>query len=392
MNVTLASFLSIDDKNAFSGIPHYMAQALKASSDNFTFIKIPSIDDKVIRRNDINNDEKKFELIKAGNFLSEKLKKMSTDVVICIGSAMIPYLETDKPIVLWHDSTWFSLEQMDFEQFLIEYPLLAELDQLALDKSTLVVCASDWLREQTLACYKISPEKMYVIPFGANLDFTLAEKEAEYIVERNPGICTLTFVGIEWIRKGLPLAVDLKNRLNAAGLKTFLNVIGCEIRPPSFRNRLSHFIHNRSYSELEQFSINYPKEKNINRVGFLDKENPVEYQRYVDILRNSHFLIHPTSFECYGLVLAEANAYGVPALATNRYGPKTIIRNGVNGYLFNLDEFVEHATTLIQELFQDYDTYQKLAKSSYCEYQERLNWTVGVRKLNELMTHRIFSQ
>ena len=87
--------------------------------------------------------------------------------------------------------------------------------------------------------------------------------------------------------------------------------------------------------------------------------------------------------------MADANAYGVPVISINHYGPKTIVRDGVNGFLFEKSNFIQQGFLTIQKLTNNYDSYLELAHTSYQEYVDRLNWNVSVRKLKKLILDNI---
>jgi glycosyltransferase involved in cell wall biosynthesis len=93
-----------------------------------------------------------------------------------------------------------------------------------------------------------------------------------------------------------------------------------------------------------------------------------------DLLAGSHFLVLPTRAETYGLVLCEANAYGVPCLTTSVGGVPTVVRNGVNGTLFDVDAPVDAYVSEVIRLFDDLDSYRQRAYSAHEEYRRRLNW------------------
>lgn len=385
MKISFVSGWPVNSTQFFSGIPYYMAKAFRALPEFDETIEVPQGNIDLKRKG--TTRENITEIVKAGDYLSQSLKKSKTDVVICLGSHMIPYLETDKPIILWHDSNWFGLMNMDFHQFTTHNPILFELDKLTLEKCKLVIFAADWLRDLTLANYDIASEKIHVVPFGANLEDLPEVKREDLLANRDPNHCQLTFIGKEWARKGLPIAVNLNRELNHQGLKTTLNVIGNTIIPynPSLRRKLATFFGLRKYSEIELFRMKYQEDLNVKKYGFLDKADPTQYLEFEKVVRRSHFLIHPARFECYGIVMAEANARSVPVLATNKYGPKTIVRDGVNGFLFDQTDFVRSAATTVLSLMNDYPKYLDLAAKSYHEYKERLNWTVAVNKVVDLI-------
>ena len=367
--------------SAFSGIPYFMSRAVRNAAETFEYIQVPSYDFEKVRTG---KEAGRTELIKIGNFLSNRLKESPCNLVVCQGSSMVPYLETDTRVVLWHDSLWLSLLQMNFDQFKQQYPLLYEWDQLTLEKCDLVVFAADWVRDQALTHYGVDAKKVHVIPFGANLDPVSKKTVKTYIDQRDFTRCHLTFLGIDWFRKGLPLAHQVVTKLNKRGLISQLTVIGCEVPRVSMRRKIKHYIKYQPLEEQEYFQLQFHRDPTIRKLGFLSKSDTAHYKLLQDTLQNTHFLLHPANFECFGIALAEANAFGIPVFATNNHGPKTIIRNGFNGYVFDQNEYIEATVEYIQNLMKNVDDYKSLALNAFLEYQNRFNWPSNFKTLTDL--------
>ncbi len=119
----------------------------------------------------------------------------------------------------------------------------------------------------------------------------------------------------------------------------------------------------------------------------MDKRDSSQHNLLCQTLIKTHFLLHPAIFEPFGIVLPEANTFGVPVITSNNHGPRTSIRNGINGYLFSYNDYVKHATNIIENIMGDFEAYRSLALNSYNEYQNRLNWNVGVKRLLELIVN-----
>lgn len=384
MKITFVSSSSVDQISAWSGTPYHMFRELKKTFPDINNIKIQPPSKKITGFNELSHVEKVKEY---GNFISKKIMRDDSDVVLCLGHHLVPYLQIAKPIIIWHDSSWFSSSRLDAAQFKYQYPILYEQDINAFEKSALIIFAADWVKNQVEEFYGISPNKMMVIPFGANID-PVYEPQNSYLV-RKPEPCQLTFIALNWELKGLNLAYYLNKELNDSGVETILNVIGCNISLPPLRKRIANDLRIGPYSPKNRFLYDFFYDKKVNKIGFLDKNNPVEKKKLYEILSKSHFLIHPAKFECYGLVLAEANAFGVPAIAINHYGPKSIIKQGKNGYVFDEPFFGIEASHSIRELILNYEKYLRLSQSTYNEYLERLNWPVSIKKLKDTLV-RIF--
>ena len=110
------------------------------------------------------------------------------------------------------------------------------------------------------------------------------------------------------------------------------------------------------------------------------------------LLGESHFLCLPSRADCTPVVLCEAGAYGLPSVSTRTGGIGSVLRHGTNGYLFDLDGFVEQAAESIAGCMADYDElYLPLAMASRLEYRTRLNWTTSAKAVVEHLS-RVVSE
>ncbi|HMQ05578.1 MAG TPA: glycosyltransferase [Pyrinomonadaceae bacterium] len=65
---------------------------------------------------------------------------------------------------------------------------------------------------------------------------------------------------------------------------------------------------------------------------------------------NMDLFIFPSDTDAFGNVVQEATASGVPAIVTDRGGPKFIIRHGESGYVANnFDEFISYSIELVRD-------------------------------------------
>ena len=122
----------------------------------------------------------------------------------------------------------------------------------------------------------------------------------------------------------------------------------------------------------------------VKSAGFIDKKSALGRKRFDDLLGGSHLLILPARAEAFGVVLCEAASFGVPVLATRVGGIPTIVRQGVNGLLFAPDD-ADAIAAAVRELVADRAQYENLARSSFEEYESRLNWGVAGRAVKQLL-------
>ena len=112
----------------------------------------------------------------------------------------------------------------------------------------------------------------------------------------------------------------------------------------------------------------------VRPLGFISKATEAGRKRLARLFSDAHFFLLPTQVECFGIVFCEANAFGVPALAPRTGGVPTIVRDDINGRLFDLREPPSAWADYVMRYFDDFEAYIRFARSSYAEYRTRLNW------------------
>ena len=289
--------------------------------------------------------------------------KHDTDVIFSPGSVATAFLETNKPKVIYSDATFASL--LNFYVFNYCRDTIKKghyLEQKALDSSSLAIFSSDYAAQSAIQDYNTPPEKVKVVPFGANVRHNFSLKEIRMIInKRSATECHLLFLGVCWKRKGGDLAVRIAEKMNQTGIKTVLNVVGIKDIP---LNPLPDFVKNH---------------------GFISKSTTGGERKLINLMAESHFLLLPTRAEAYGLVFCEANSMGLPAISTKVGGIPTIIRNEVNGRIFDYSDKEEPYAKYLTEVFTDKRRYNELALSSFNEFCSRLNWNVAGKVISKLL-------
>jgi glycosyltransferase involved in cell wall biosynthesis len=364
--------------NEWSGTGYYIAQSLKNQNicveylgpleDSFAlqaFRHLKSRFYKHIFNKNYQKDADSLTLKSYARQVANKLVGKNLDIVFSATVNPISYLECDQPIAFWADGTFANIQ--DF------YPLYSNLpeavvedwhrmEQLALERSQLAIYSSDWAAKSAIQDYGADPAKVHVVPFGANIDNVLAFEDIKDAIESRPtDKCKLVFISVDWVRKGGNIAYQVAEKLNQVGLKTELTVVGCQ---PTVDEPLPDF---------------------VNALGFISKSTREGKVRIQRLILESHFLILPTLADCTPIVFCEANSLGVPCLSTTVGGVPTMIRNGVNGQLFDKDANTSEYADYIANLFSDYSTYKNLALSAFHEYESRLNWRVAGQTVKGLL-------
>jgi glycosyltransferase involved in cell wall biosynthesis len=286
------------------------------------------------------------------------------DAVVTPGTVQAAFLNIKVPLITYHDTTFTALINHNSHFKNISKRSKNHgviIESAAFKKADACVFSSQWAANSAIRDYNVNPEKVYVVPFGANLQHPPSlEKVEKDIISRDNSSIKLLFIGVEWKRKGGQVAVEVTRCLNNLGIPAHLTIIG-----------------------LSQ-EIDLTNNKYVTVKGFLSKASGGEEQ-ILNELAESHFLIVPSTAECYGLVYAEASACGVPAIARDVDGVPTPVKNGRNGRRFGLNASPSEIADWIASTFKDINGYRRLALSSRQEYDQRLNWNVAGASLEQII-------
>jgi len=375
MKVAYASTYDARNIHRWSGLGFYIADTLKNQGFDLEFIgplvapPAPGLVAKKyfyrLLRKRYHADRVPAMLRAYARQVAEKTDASGAKMVFSPGTIPIAHLECSCPIAFWTDSTFAGMLNYypEFSNFCKETIRQAnDMEQQALDRSSLAIYTSDWAAQSALSAYKVDASKVHIVPFGANIECDRTIKDIERLLSARPvDCCKLLFLGVEWERKGGDLALGVARELNRQGLKTILTIVGCD--PPASQ----------------------PLPDYARVVGFLSKRIEEDRRRLQALIAESHFLIVPSRAEAYGLVFCEANSYGVPCLSAATGGITTIIREGINGYLARHEQAVARFVKIVTALMADRRAYRDLALSSFNEYTTRLNWRTAGEIVAKLM-------
>jgi glycosyltransferase involved in cell wall biosynthesis len=372
--MAFTSTYDTSDLGAWSGTIFHMLAALSESGfevdvvdkliDPYSLVfKAKRLIKNIVLKKNYLRDREPLTLKCYARQVEGRLSTMKPDIVFSPGTKPIAYLRTSKPIIFWTDAT--------FDGMINFYPEFTNLcdetirngrrmEQAALSNSRLAIYSSEWAAQTAIRYYNVDSRKIKVVPFGANLARSpSADEVREAIASRGSGVCKLLFVGIDWYRKGGDKALAVASILNQQKLDAELHVVGCE--PPQ------------------------PLPAFVKTHGFLSKSNREQNERILRLYETSDFLVLPSKAESFGIVIAEANAFGLPALTTDVGGMRTAVRDGKNGWAFDRRCFVEQCAEYILQTISSTERYHQLCASSFREYSERLNWRSAVQSVRNLI-------
>lgn len=379
--VTTYDSTKLTGSDEWSGTGYYIAQSLKSQAIDLDYVG-PLEDPtyvKAVRKFKRyyyelwhgKNYQKNSDPQTLKNYARQVRQKLSPQDKIVFSATIDPiaYLNCDLPIVFWADATFAGIAEF-YPQYSNLHPEIVRdwhrMEQLALQKSQLAIYSSDWAAKTAIEFYQADPDKVKVVPFGANIENELDFSQIKEAIEARPSdVCKLLFIGVEWQRKGGDVAYAVAQQLNQSGLNTELIVVGCQ---PAIEQPIPQF---------------------VKLIGFISKSTPEGKEKLNQLFLESHFLILPSVADCTPMVLAEANSLGVPCLSTNVGGIPSIIHDDKNGKLFPVDCEVDGYCSYIRNLFSNFSQYKELAYASFEAYESRLNWRVAGQKVKNLLTEII---
>ncbi|HUQ96916.1 MAG TPA: glycosyltransferase family 4 protein [Chitinophagaceae bacterium] len=295
----------------------------------------------------------------------------SGSVVLSPNTVILAYLKKDLKKVLFADATFDSLFHL--------YPKYSEytkqclkegeaIDRQAVANADVLIYTSQWAANSAINHYGADPSKIAIVPFGANLDHLPSAEDVSQSIQKrmHDKHTNLLFLGIDWIRKGGDYALQVTQKLNAAGFPATLHIVGATNVPENLD---------------KTFVVNH---------GFISKATPEGQQQLGILLAMSHFLLLPTLADCTPVACSEAAAFGVPCLTSDVGGLKSIITADVNGRTFSHTHFVEDVVGYMISLLQSKAAYSELCFSSFHQYETTLNWkSVGERIVQLIQKVRV---
>lgn len=288
----------------------------------------------------------------------------NTDAILSLSTIPVASLKTNIPIYIYIDGIYEYMLKQGFRNVLNNTQKAHQIEDYAIQNCTKIITSSFASAEIIKNKYQSSEGKVEIVPLGANLDiYPSYEEIIQNINRKTLEICKILFVGVSWERKGAQLVINTIKMLHEQGFPIELHLVGIKKIP----------------IELEPYIINH---------GFINKMEPNEFKILNTLYKECHFLFVPSYAEAYGLVFCEASAYGMPSISHAIGGIPTIIKNNINGRLFENGTQPEVFAKYIKETFNNKDEYKKLSLNSFTRFQEELNWKSSSKKLIKIMSQK----
>jgi len=370
--VAFLHFLDARDVSKWSGALHFAKSAVDrhvGPVDDLSPIPLSlfpfRIARSVVRR--VSGKEYSFEHDPAlsryiGRHFSRRISPARHDLVFApAGSTSLAFLDTDLPVVYYTDSTWRLIHGYypNFSNVVGRTARGAELlERRTLQRADLTLVASEWAAQSAIDDYGADPAKVHTVYIGGVLPDP--PRRDEVLPRHLTGTTRLLLVGVSWQIKGGDTALEALRHLLAMGHDAHLTVVGCT--PPA--------------------GVSHPR---MEVIPFLDKTSQADRARFRQIWLEADFFVHPARCEMAGMVLCEAAANALPAIAARTGGIPSMVAEGRNGYCVDPAEGGAGYATRIAQLAADPEAYAALCESSRDEYEQRLNWDSWGERVAELV-------
>ena len=370
-------FVSVEDPNdakAWSGIPYHLLKALRKQDVSievfsplkrrFRYALTPfKVAARLLNR-EVELDRYQLALRSYARQLKQKMRRKPVDVILSLSSIPVALLECKEPIVFYTDSIFHMMHGYYGGRWNRLTPAAIRRgicqEERALEACTLAVYSSNWSANGARKLTR--PDKIRVVPFGANLpvdhDLGIIRKWVQERLLRMQSECRLLFIGVDWERKGGAIAVETARLLNEMGMKTKLTIVGCH---PS--------------EDLPEF---------VEVFGFINKQTSEGRKQLKELYSQASFFILPTRAEASAIVYCEASAFGVPAITFKTGGVEDYVRDQINGLCLPLDSKPEIFARSIKEAAEDTVRYSALCLVAFQEYKTRLNWDSAASAMVDL--------
>ena len=356
------------DRKAWSGLRYKIREAIENAG--FSVVWIPYRVNKywvlILRALFLIRYGRHFEYTRHPWYLWYCAKSVDKDLVEKCDALFFPgmaqltaFLNTDKPFFYYTDATYHGLVTYYGTQInKYSYKFGNLYEKFAIDNCKLMIHASNWSADMAENFYGCNHEKNKVLQFGANIDDT----DIVECVVYEKGELNILFSGVDWYRKGAPQAIEAVGELRKRGYNAKLHICGIKCPP-------------QNYLPFPDYVINH---------GFLNKNDALQYQEYINIIKKSHIFLLPTKAECAGIVFSEASAYGLPIFTYNTGGIGDYVKDGVNGYKLPLGSPGENFANIIDRCIKR-NELKHLSEGGIELFKTDLSWNAWSEKFKSML-------
>ncbi len=366
-----------DDVRTWSGVPHFMTQALRKHFENVTYLPVFNSAaherqrklDRLLRRFTGRGFLPGRTFGQSRRYaarIDRRLKKTPVDALVALTvDEQIACLAPGVPIIHHSDATFAVMEDY-YPEFSNLWPgarrTAHELTRRGLANATVCTYPSRHAASSAADDYQCDRRKIQVVPYGANLQDAPDGGSATDISRRQH--CQLLFIGVDWVRKGGDIAFATLLELLERGVDASLVMVGCQAP--------AHVRHEK-----------------LRLIPFLNKQIPQQREQYESLWRTSAFFLLPSRQETFGAVFCEAAAYGMPVIAAATGGVADAVDDGRSGRLLPPEAGAGEYAGVIESIWLDRPTYQQMVHGARSRFEHVLNWDVWGNTMARIIKHAV---
>lgn len=207
-------------------------------------------------------------------------------------------------------------------------------------RADLIVTSSEFVKDELVNLYKIDGNKIEVIYNGVNMENfkPVGKSKARKMLGFDGKKTYAVWVGVQHMRKGLDIAIE--------AIKDLDNVELLVVGP------LPEYLKNRK----------------VKHIGA-----SIGDQRILNIIYNAaDFLLFPSRYEPFGIVILEAMATKTPVIISDKCGAAEIMKDGVEGIIVKGLDPSEYRRQ-IEKLIADKKLYRNLADNG-AKLAKKYDW------------------
>lgn len=213
-------------------------------------------------------------------------------------------------------------------------------------------------------------KKPSIVAFPPTDRFGEAISEKEIIERSKSTELRILFLGNVMERKGLHALLQAVSNQHSA---IQLDIVGSLNTEPAYAKKMQDFIAKNNLS------------------SFIFLHDALDNEPLKQILKQSHILIVPSSYEGFGIVYLEGMGFGLPAIGTTAGAASEVIEHGKTGYLIEPNDS-ERLTQHITNLAENRDLLVKLSLNAKNRYLQQPAWEETAGQIREFLLQMINKQ
>ena len=216
----------------------------------------------------------------------------------------------------------------------------------------------------------IGHEKPSIVAYPPTDRFNGPISENEIMERAKSDELRILFLGNVIYRKGLHTLLEAVTRIRRDGIWPYrLDVVGSLNSEPTYSRRIRKWV----------------ADNNLSSVFF---HGSVDEESLRQILKQSHVLVVPSSYEGFGIVYLEGMGFGLPAIGTTVGAAGEIISDGVDGFLIQPGD-ADLLTSRLKSLNERRDVLLKMSLVARSRYLRQPGWEESAGRIREFLTKRI---